>query len=54
MNLLTTKRVFIVGFADLAYRLFLRGFVRRYVGIEQTATELLSNGPYSRAPASGD
>jgi hypothetical protein len=34
MNPLTIRRVCIVGFVDLAYRLFLRGFVRQYVGME--------------------
>jgi hypothetical protein len=32
MSARTIKRIFIVGFIDLAYRVFLRSFVRRQVG----------------------
>ena len=32
MSARTIKRILIVGFLDLAYRVFLRGFVRRQVG----------------------
>jgi hypothetical protein len=34
MSARTVKRICIVGFADVAYRVFLRGFVRRQVGIK--------------------
>jgi hypothetical protein len=40
MSALTIKRICIVGFMDLAYRVFLRRFVRRQVGMESRTTKL--------------
>jgi hypothetical protein len=34
MSARTVKRICVVGFADVAYRVFLRGFVRRQVGLQ--------------------
>jgi|HubBroStandDraft_4_1064222.scaffolds.fasta_scaffold3721248_1 hypothetical protein len=40
MSARTVRRICLVGFADIAYRLFLRGFVRRQVGIEVPLVQL--------------
>jgi hypothetical protein len=40
MSARTIKRICIVGLIDLAYRLLLRGRVRRGVGIETRPTNL--------------
>ena len=40
MSARMARRICLVGFADLAYRLFLRGFVRRQVGIEVPLAQL--------------
>jgi hypothetical protein len=33
------KSICLVGFADVAYRVFVRGYVRRQVGVETRATQ---------------
>ncbi len=40
MNARTVRNLCLVGFADLAYRVFLRGFVRRQVGLEAKLLQL--------------
>jgi hypothetical protein len=40
MNARMIKHICIVAFMDLAYRVFLRRFVRRQVGMEAQATDL--------------
>jgi hypothetical protein len=40
MRARTIKGICIIGFVDLAYRLLLRGFVRRQVGIETRTTDM--------------
>jgi hypothetical protein len=42
MSARTVKRICLVGFADLAYRVFLRDLVRRAVGIGAPMGELAS------------
>jgi hypothetical protein len=39
MSARAVKSICIVGVAEVAYRVFLRGFVRRQVGVETRATQ---------------
>ncbi len=40
MSARTVRRICIVGAMDVAYRMFLRGSVRRWAGIESRTTDL--------------
>jgi hypothetical protein len=39
MSVRAVKSLCLVGVADVAYRVFLRGYVRRQVGVETRATQ---------------
>jgi hypothetical protein len=39
MSARAVKSLCLVGVADVAYRVFLRGYVRRQVGVETRATQ---------------
>jgi hypothetical protein len=38
MTVRTVKGICLMGVADVAYRVFLRGFVRRQIGVETRTT----------------